>query len=188
MGIYYPLAHPHSGLADGTTAAQVDTTETSYSEAENSFWNKVEAIQEAGEQARETGQAVNFTETFSEDEINAALAGLLDDYSDQRIQINDAKIILGDESIRGIASCTILGKELSISGIPDIWLENHKPMVRIKSLDIEEAPGFIDRLATRMINRSIDAEYDRVLQKYDNYEISSIIIKSQQITVAGVAR
>ena len=141
-----------------------------------------------GEQARETGQAIKFRETFSEDEINAAIAGLIDDFSDNGIQINDITIFLGDKSIRGIGSCTVLGKELLISGIPEIWVEKHKPKVRIKSLDIEGAPGLIDRMVTRMINRRIDAEYDRVLQKYDNYEINSIIIKSKQITVAGVAR
>ncbi len=188
VGIYFPLAYPLCGLAEGTAMAQDGITNMYYPEALDSFWAKVNAIEEIGRRARETGQAIEFREIFSEDEINAALTGLVDSYSDQLIQLKDIKVFLRDESVYGVSSCTILGMELSVSAIPDIWLESGKPRIRIKSLDIQGAPSFIDGFITGIINRRIDVEYNRIQQKYDYFEISSIIFESKQVTIAGLVK
>ena len=188
VGIYYPLAHPLGGLAEGIAKAQVGIEKIYYPEAVDSFWAKVKALEEIGRRARETGQAIGFKEIFNEDEINAALEGLVAGYSDRLIQLKDVKVFLRDEFVYGVASCTILGMELSVSTIPDIWLESGKPKIRIKSLDIKGASGFIAGFIAGIINQRIDAEYNRLQGTYANFEISSIIIESKQVTIAGVVK
>lgn len=188
VGIYYPLAYPLGGLAEGTATAEDLITKIYNPEASDSFWAKVKALEEIGRRARETGQAIEFKEIFSEDEINAALAGLVNRYSDQLIQLKDVKVFIRDGSVYGVSSCTVLGMKLSVSAIPDIWLESGLPRIRIKSLDIQGVPFFLNGFVAGMINQRIDAEYNRLQAIYANFDISNIIFGSKQVTIAGVVK
>jgi hypothetical protein len=188
VGIYDPLIHPLPGLAEGIAADRVDISKMYYQGAADSFWAKINALEEIGKRARETGQVIGFTEVFSEDEINAAILGLVDRYRDQFVQLKEAKVFLNDGSVFAVSSCSILGMQLWISAVPDIWLESGKPRIKIRSFDIQGAPGFINGIIAGMINQRIEGEYYRILQKYENFDIKTIVIKSKQITIAGVAR
>jgi hypothetical protein len=186
-GTCFSLAHPIRGFAEKITTAKVDIFTGVYnSEEAESFWAKITALEETGQQARAAGQAVGFSETFSEDEINAAFEEYVADHNDQLVKLKDIKVFLHNESVLGVASCTILGRELSIYAIPDIWVENNKPRFKINTLDMQGAPRFINGLITKIINQRIDAEYNRLIREYDYFEIDRIIIESGQVTVIGV--
>jgi hypothetical protein len=187
-GTCFSMAHPIHGFAKDTTTAEANTLSGVFDSAADSFWAKITELEEIARQAREMGQTVGFNETFSEDEINAALEEYVANHNDRLVKLKDIKVFLRNESVLGVASCTILGRELLISAIPDIWVENGKPMFKIISLDIEGAPRFVNGMITRIINQLIDAEYDRLLQEYDCYEIDRIIIESGQVTITGVVR
>ena len=190
VGSCYSVASPPPGLALGVAKIDSGIQNICSPQAAGSFWAKVDALVKIGRRARETGQAVEVKEIFSEDEVNSALEGLAAKYSDRLVALKDVKVFFRDESVYGVASCRILGKEITVSAVPEIWLENGKPKVRVKSLNVQGAPRFVDSVIMRIINQRIDAEYGRIQQSaiYDYFQISSIVFGYQQVTIAGVAK
>jgi hypothetical protein len=188
VGIGYSLAHPLVGLAAQIAPVQAVGGTICHADGADSFWAKFEALVELGKSARETGHAVEFKETFYEDEVNSALAGLVAGNKDRTIVIKDAKVLFDDKFAYCTASCSILGLEIKASVIPEIWLESGKPKVRVNSLEIQGVPFFLNGFVIGIVNQRIDAEYNRILQKYDYFEISNIDFEHRQVTISGVAR
>ncbi|MEJ2739200.1 MAG: hypothetical protein P8105_05140 [Dehalococcoidia bacterium] len=186
-GTCFSMAHPVHGFAKDIMTAEANTLSGVYDSAADSFWTKIYALEEISWQASETGQAVGFGETFSEDEINAALEEYAANYNGGLVKIKDIKVFLYNDSVSGVASCALLGMDLSLTAVPDIWVENGKPGFKIISLDIEGAPRFVNGMIKGMINQLIDAEYDRLLQEYESFKIDRIVIGSGQVTITGVA-
>jgi hypothetical protein len=190
VGICYSLASPPPGLALRVATIDSGVQNMCSPEAADSFWAKVDALVETGRRARETGQAVEVKEIFSEDEVNSGLEGLAAKYSDRLVALKDVKVFFRHEYVYGVASCRILGKEITVSAVPEIWLKNGNPKVRVKSLNVQGAPRFVGSVIMGIINQRIDAEYNRIQQSaiYDYFEISSIVFGYQQVTIAGIAK
>lgn len=154
------------------------------------FWAKVTALVEMGRKARETGEAYQFNQTFNEDEINSAIDKLVADYRDRSVAPKDIRVYLRDESVYGIAIVDMLGLQISVSAAPEIWLEGGKPRAKLKSIDVQGAPGFLNNIILGLVNQRIDAEYGRIIRsrKYDNLQITSITLGDRKVTIAGIAR
>ncbi len=189
-GVFCSLAGPSPGLALRAAKIDSDVQMTCSPQEAESFWGKVDAIVELGRRARETGQPVKVEETFSEDEVNSALDGFASRYNDGLVTLEKIRVYFRDQFVYVFASCRILGMEITLSAVPEIWLENGKPKARVQSLNVQGAPGFVDGIITRIVNQRIDAEYDKIRQYpiYDYFEMSSIVFTFQQVTVTGVAR
>ena len=156
----------------------------------DAFWAKVNALLDSVKKAKETGQPFQFTETFSQDEINAAIALHLAKYHDQVVAPKEAEVYLRKDGPYGMADLDVMGMSVTVTAVPDIQLEGGMPVVRLKSVEIKGVPGFLDDVILKIINNRIDSEYQRIIQshKYDGLQVSDIQFGDGQVTITGIAQ